>query len=210
MQDDTRHILESMADTVDMRDPYTGGHSRRVTEFTEAILRTMEKHGPEVDLIISAARVHDIGKIAIPDGILNKPGKLTDEERAIMETHSERGAEVLERYQDFARGVAVVRHHHESWDGTGYPHKLTGTDIPFGARVIAVADSYDAMTSDRPYRTGMSPAKAVSILREGRGVQWDASIVDALVRSLGPVLEESGRPVITLIATDGVPVRVTA
>jgi putative nucleotidyltransferase with HDIG domain len=210
MRDDTRLILESMADTVDMRDPYTGGHSRRVTEYTEAILRAMEKHGPEVELIISAARVHDIGKIAIPDGILNKPGKLTDEERAVMESHAERGAEVLRRYKDFARGVAIVRHHHESWDGGGYPHRLRGTDIPFGARVIAVADSYDAMTSDRPYRKGMTPAQAARILRDGRGIQWDPAIVDAWLRSIAPLTEGSAQPALRVVPYEGAQTGATA
>src|SRR5581483_2790892 len=108
--------------------------------------------GPEASLIISAARVHDIGKIGIPDDILKKPGKLTSRERAIIESHAARGADLLVRYPDFARGKAIVRHHHERWDGKGYPDGIRGLEIPLGARVIAVADSYDAMTSDRPYR----------------------------------------------------------
>ncbi len=184
MQAGTRHLLENMADAVDLRDPYTGGHSRRVTEYSAAILRELGLHGPEVDLIVTAARVHDIGKIGTPDAVLNKPGKLDPEERVIMEQHPVQGAELLKRYQDFARGVALVRHHHESWDGSGYPDRLTGAEIPFGARVIAVADSYDAMTSDRPYRTGMPIPKAAAILRAGRGQQWDTTIVDAFLRTL--------------------------
>ena len=199
LDDGTRQTLESIADTVDLRDPYTGGHSRRVTEFTRAILQQLDKSGPEVDLIIWAARVHDIGKIAIPDGILNKPGKLTDEERTIMESHAEKGAEFLGRYPQFARGVEIVRHHHESWDGTGYPHRLHSSQIPFGSRVIAVADSFDAMTSDRPYRAGMLIERAANILREGRGVQWDGTIVDALLRSLGDQLEQPVRPALSLV-----------
>ena len=100
-----------------------------------------------------------------------------------METHPGRGAELLARYPDFARGVAIVRHHHERWDGQGYPDRRAGIDIPFGARVIAVADSFDAMTSDRPYRPGMPVERAAQILREGRGTQWDAQIVDAFLRT---------------------------
>jgi len=184
MHDGTRQLLENMADAVDLRDPYTGGHSRRVTEYSAAILRELGLHGPEIDLIVTAARVHDIGKIGTPDAVLNKPGTLTPEEWAIMEQHPVQGAALLTRYRDFARGVALVRHHHESWDGTGYPDRLKGAEIPFGARVIAVADSYDAMTSDRPYRSGMPVAKAAAILRAGRGTQWDAALVDAFVRSL--------------------------
>jgi HD-GYP domain-containing protein (c-di-GMP phosphodiesterase class II) len=174
---------------VDLRDPYTGGHSRRVAHYCAGIFRQLALVGPEVDLIIAAARVHDIGKIGVPDHILNKPGLLTPEERAIMETHPDRGADLLLRYPDFARGVEIVRHHHESWNGKGYPSKLAGYAIPFGARVIAVADSYDAMTSDRPYRCGMTPARAAQILRERRGEQWDATIVDAFLHSIADQLE---------------------
>jgi len=188
-QQDTRQFLEGMADTVDLRDPYTGGHSRRVAELSKGLLREMSKHGAEAALIVSMARIHDIGKVAVTDHILNKPGRLTDEERSVMETHSDRGADLLSRYRDFAAGVAIVRHHHESWDGTGYPHRLAGTNIPFGSRVIAVADSYDAMTTDRPYRAGMPPRRAASILRDGRGIQWDASVVDAFLRTIAGRLE---------------------
>jgi putative nucleotidyltransferase with HDIG domain len=184
MHEGTSKLLESMADAVDLRDPYTGGHSRRVTELSLRILREMNNTGPEVDLILSAARVHDIGKIGIPDQILNKPGRLTPEEKRIMDSHPERGAELLARYKDFARGMDIVRHHHERWDGVGYPAGLKGLDIPFGARVIAVADSFDAMTSDRPYRTGMLASQAVQILRDGSGQQWEPAIVDAFLRSL--------------------------
>ncbi len=189
MHDGTRQLLENMADAVDLRDAYTGGHSRRVTEYSAAILRELGLSGPEVDLIVAAARVHDIGKIGIPDAVLNKPGPLTPEERAVMEEHPVKGAELLKRHRDFARGIAIVRHHHESWDGTGYPDRLKGTAIPFGARVIAVADSFDAMTSDRPYRKGMPIQKAAGILRDGRGRQWDSRVVDAFLRTIAAELE---------------------
>lgn len=184
LQDQTRKLLEHMADTVDLRDPYTGGHSRRVTEYTRGILRELGLQGPDVELTIAAARVHDIGKIAMPDDVLLKEGKLTDEEWLIMKRHPAQGADLLMRYPDFARGAEIVRHHHERWDGAGYPDGLRERDIPFGARVIAVADSFDAMTSDRPYRPGMPVSRAVEILRAGRGQQWDPAIVDAFLRSI--------------------------
>jgi HD-GYP domain-containing protein (c-di-GMP phosphodiesterase class II) len=188
VQEQTRTLLENMADAVDLRDAYTGGHSRRVTRYTAAILEAMNLRGPEADLITAAARVHDIGKIAIPDRILHKPDRLTEEERAIMESHPRQGADFLARYPDFHRGIAIVLHHHERVDGKGYPSRLEGNDIPFGARVIAVADSYDAMTSDRPYREGMQAAVATRILLEGRGSQWEATIVDAFVEQVIPIL----------------------
>src|SRR5579859_8035828 len=189
MHDSTRQLLESMADTVDLRDPYTGGHSRRVTELCAGILREMEISSPDTAVILAAARVHDIGKIGIPDQVLHKTGPLTPEERAIMETHPERGADLLGRYPDFARGVVMVRHHHEWWNGNGYPHRLKGTEIPLGARLISVADSFDAMTTDRPYRRAMSARKAAEILRAGRGIQWDAAIVDTFLHSIADQLE---------------------
>ena len=198
MHDGTSQLLESLADTVDLRDPYTGGHSRRVAEYSLRILDAMGVIGPEVGLIRAAARVHDIGKIGIPDSILNKPGRLSDEEKAIMDSHAERGAVLLARYHDFARGSAIVRHHHERWDGLGYPDGLKGLDIPLGARVIAVADSFDAMTSDRPYRAGMPVAQSTRILREDAGTQWDPVIVEAFLRCIEhelPQTAAAGTPV---------------
>lgn len=184
MHETTIQMLESMADAVDLRDPYTGGHSRRVAQYTTDILKALGKTGVEQDLVISAARVHDIGKIGLPDSVLLKEGKLTDAEMTLMQTHPETGAQLLRRYREFSRGIEVVRHHHERWDGKGYPVGLKDKSIPFGARIVAVADSFDAMTSDRPYRKGMSREVARGILISGRGSQWDAEVVDAFVATL--------------------------
>jgi len=188
LQDRTRSLLETLADTVDLRDPYTGGHSRRVTAYTEAALAALDVRGPEAALIVAAARVHDLGKIATPDAILGKPGPLDDAEHAAMRAHAAHGAAFLDRYPDFRRGAAIVRHHHERLDGLGYPDGLRGDAIPFGARVIAVADSFDAMTSDRPYRAGMPPAVAAQRLAAGRGTQWDPAVVDAFLTRVVPTL----------------------
>jgi HD-GYP domain-containing protein (c-di-GMP phosphodiesterase class II) len=184
VHDGTARLLESLADAVDLRDPYTGGHSRRVAHWVGQILKEMNVHGPEADLIKTAARMHDIGKIGVPDAILNKAGRLTPEEKAIMDSHPERGAELLARFADFANGQKIVRSHHERWDGGGYPDGLKSWDIPFGARVIAVADSYDAMTSDRPYRAAMGVEHASRILRAGRDEQWDPAVVDAFLNCI--------------------------
>ncbi len=116
-----------------------------------------------------------------------------------MEAHSEKGALLLKRHADFKRGVEIVLHHHERWDGAGYPAGLKGTAIPFGARVIAVADSYDAMTGDRPYRRGMPATKAAAILPEGRGTQWDETLVDAFLRGLADRLDASAPPALRLV-----------
>jgi HD-GYP domain-containing protein (c-di-GMP phosphodiesterase class II) len=191
----TRQLLESMADAVDLRDAYTGGHSRRVAEYSRGILRELNVSGPEADLIYVAARVHDIGKIGVPDSILNKPGRLNPHEKRIMHSHAERGAQLLARYADFARGVAIVLHHHERWNGRGYPKGLKGLEIPFGARIIAVVDGFDAMTSDRPYRSALSIAQAAHILSEGRGLQWDPALVDAFLRHLAAAQPAPAAPV---------------
>lgn len=185
LQDGTRILLENMADLVDLRDPYTGGHSRRVAELTAKVLAQLGVEGEDANLIVMAARVHDIGKVGVPDAILNKPARLTDEERLQMEQHPVLGANLLLRYPDFARGVMIIRHHHERIDGGGYPDGLAGTVIPFGSLVIAVADTWDALTSDRPYRKGMSPERAAQILYDGRGTQWRADLVDAMLVALG-------------------------
>jgi putative nucleotidyltransferase with HDIG domain len=212
MRSHTRQVLESMADAVDLRDPYTGGHSRRVAAYCAQILKELGIYGPEVDLIVSAARVHDIGKIGIPDEILKKPRRLTPAEKAIMDAHTQQGAQLLARYPDFARGVEIVRHHHERWDGQGYPSRLGGLDIPLGARVVAVADSFDAMTTDRPYRRALSMQQAATILRQERGQQWDSTIVDACLQMLMDRLEEPVSAVTkpAAPARGPVPTRVTA
>jgi HD-GYP domain-containing protein (c-di-GMP phosphodiesterase class II) len=174
-------ILNDMADTVDLRDPYTGGHSNNVADLVHQTLVQLKILGPEATLIEIAARLHDIGKIGIPDRILLKPGRLSAEEMAVMQTHSKKGAGLISKYKDFSRGAEMIMHHHERWDGSGYPAGLKGHEIPFGARVIAVADSFEAMTSDRPYRKALSTHQAIQILLEGRGKQWDPQIVNAFV-----------------------------
>ncbi|MEP6894223.1 MAG: HD-GYP domain-containing protein [Chloroflexota bacterium] len=181
---ETLKIMEDMADIVDLRDVYTGGHSRRVADLVHRLLMQLQILGQEATLIENAARVHDIGKIGIPDEILKKPGKLLPEEMAIMRTHSQKGAELVAKYKDFSRGALIILHHHERWDGAGYPARLKEYEIPFGARVIAVADSFDAMTSDRPYRKALSARQAVQVLLEGRGKMWDPKVVNAFVDAI--------------------------
>jgi HD-GYP domain-containing protein (c-di-GMP phosphodiesterase class II) len=138
----------------------------------------------EADAIEDAGNVHDLGKVAIDPAVLLKPGKLTDPEWEEMKRHPVYGAEVLSRFASYRSGIPLVRGHHESWDGTGYPDGIRGTEIPLGARILAVADTFDALTSDRPYRPGMGLDRAVGILRDGAGSQWDPEIVAALLRVL--------------------------
>lgn len=193
LRDGTRRMLESLADAVDLRDSYTGGHSARVASLVRSTLQELGIRGPEADLICVAARLHDIGKIGIPDAMLQKPTSLALPEWQVMRMHPERGAVLLSRYADFARGTDFIRYHHEYWDGSGYPRGLKGFDIPFGARVIAVADAFDAMTSNRPYRRAMTVERAMWELRAGRGKQWDPAVVDAFLRVIARRLERAER-----------------
>lgn len=169
--------------------PYLDSHAHRVGHLCRGIAATLRLNGLEAGLIVTAARLHDIGKIGLPPALLSKEGPLTAAERRLIETHPERGALFLQRYGGFAEGASIIRHHHERWDGMGYPDGLMGEEIPLGARIIAVADSYDAMTTDRPYRRALSRSRAAAILASARGRQWDPAVVDAFLR--GGILPRS-------------------
>jgi HD-GYP domain-containing protein (c-di-GMP phosphodiesterase class II) len=184
LRENVREALASLVEIVELRDPYTAGHSRRVAELARAIAIELGLTAEEADAIEDAGKVHDLGKVAIDPAILLKPGKLTDAEWAEMKRHPVFGADVLARFASYRSGIPLVRGHHESWDGSGYPDGLRGTDIPLGARILAAADTFDALTSDRPYRSGMEISRARAILADGAGAQWDASIIESLFRVL--------------------------
>jgi len=179
MRDQTIAAVEAMADVVDKRDGYTFDHSQSVARHAVRIAKEMRLPEHEVEVIRLAARVHDLGKIAVPDAILHKAGKLTDEEFSIIKQHPATGAEILARFPEYRQGRELVLSHHERVDGRGYPRGLAGDAIPLGARIIAVADSWDAMTSNRPYRQALDSRVAMAELLRGRGVQWDAAVVAA-------------------------------
>jgi HD-GYP domain-containing protein (c-di-GMP phosphodiesterase class II) len=181
---DTHEALASLVEVVELRDPYTAGHSRRVAQTARMLALRLGLTAEEADVIESAGRVHDIGKVAIDPAILAKPDNLSDGEWTQMRLHPGYGANVVERFAAYRDGAALVRHHHEAWDGSGYPDGLAGELIPFGARILAVADTFDALTSDRPYRDGMSMSNAMAVLSNGAGTQWDERVIDALVRQL--------------------------
>ncbi len=187
LQDNTRTLLQQMADLVDRRDSLTEQHSRHVAELCIPLLQELRVGSTESDVIIAAARVHDLGKIGISETILHKPGPLTPEEWTVMRTHVEVGATMLEQSLQSGRQgqrlAKIIRGHHERWDGRGYPGGLAGADIPLGGRVIAVADAFEAMVADRVYRPGMSEMQALGVLRQGRGTQWDPTVVDAFLRT---------------------------
>jgi len=173
--------LEGLSATVDARDAYTAGHSRRVREISLRIGEEIGLSQGELEMLGHAALFHDIGKIAVPDAILMKPGALSPAERTVMQIHSEEGAEIVSRLGFLADAVPAIRHHHENFDGTGYPAALTNVEIPLGARIIHVADALDAMMNARVYRPGRSLDGALVELRRRSGTQFCPRCVDAAV-----------------------------
>lgn len=175
--------IETLAMAIDAKDQVTHGHIRRVQRFAVGLAKALGVNDErQLRAIEAAALLHDMGKLAIPEFILNKPGKLTSREFSVMKTHAAVGADLLSSIQFPYPVVPIVRHHHENWDGTGYPDGIKGADIPLGARILSVVDCYDALTSDRPYRPAMSPADALDILSQRRGKMYDPLVVDAFVR----------------------------
>jgi putative nucleotidyltransferase with HDIG domain len=179
------NFASALVSALDARDAYTAGHSSTVAQIARMIALKMRLDEKEAEVVYRAGLVHDIGKLALPPGLLEKPGALTLDERRVMETHAEAGSEILGRIEEFAAIAVYVRHHHERVDGRGYPDQIGGNAIPLVSRILAVADAFDAMTSNRPYRTALSHDEAIGRLRTARGEQFDAYVVDALVAILG-------------------------
>jgi len=173
-----KSTIQVLSNAMDSKDPYTHGHSRRVAKYSVEIAKKMGMNMQQVEDINFAALLHDIGKIGIRDSILCKPGKLTDEEFNIIRDHPVISAQILAPVEFLKDKIPMVKHHHEKYNGTGYPDKLAGKDIPLGARIISVADAFDAMTSDRSYRKGMSFKAAIKELENCKNTQFDPEIVD--------------------------------
>jgi putative nucleotidyltransferase with HDIG domain len=192
--------IETLATAIDAKDQVTHGHIRRVQRLTLGLAKRVGVKDPlQLQALEAAALLHDMGKIAVPEHILNKPSRLTTGEFEKMKVHASVGADILSSIKFPYPVVPIVRHHHENWDGTGYPDRLKGTEIPLGARILAVVDCFDALTSDRPYRTRLSDADAISILMERRGIMYDPLVVDSFVSSkdelsdsLEPTLHKPG------------------
>lgn len=178
-------FVGALASALDARDGYTAGHSRRVSEFSCAIAEALHIAGEELEEIRIGALLHDIGKIGIADSLLQKPGRLTPEDLELIQQHPTIGRRILEGVHGFRAYLPIVELHHENWDGSGYPEGLCGEATPLGARIVKVADAYDAMTTDRTYRKGRSPAEAIRVLQQNAGKQFDPAIVSVFVSLAG-------------------------
>jgi HD-GYP domain-containing protein (c-di-GMP phosphodiesterase class II) len=173
--------LLGLAKALEAKDPGTHGHSERVGAWGRKLAIALGLPADQIDTIAHAGLLHDIGKIGVPETLLRKRGALDAEEWALMRNHPVIGAQIVAPFDFFAGGAIVIRHHHERWDGSGYPDGLVGEAIPLGARIVAVADVFDALTSDRPYRAALPLATALAYLIEEAGRTLDADVVKALL-----------------------------
>lgn len=201
LQRQTQEAMIAMADAIDARDPYTAQHSRRVTDLARRLAEVYGLKPREIERLELAARVHDIGKIGISDQILHKSGPLTDKEWETMREHPVIGEQMLLPYRQFRHQALIVRSHHERWDGRGYPDSLRGQNVPISARIIGVADAFDAMTSTRPYRPAMSRERAVEEIRKNAAIQFDPMVVASFLQ----VMEEADkiRPITAVLDQPG-------
>jgi putative nucleotidyltransferase with HDIG domain len=179
LEESSLEAIESLNATVDAKDPYTAGHSARVQRIALAVAEELGVPAHRLDAVRFGGLFHDIGKIAVPDSILTKPGELDEEEFAVVMRHPADGAEIVSHFSRLHEAVPLIRHHHERWDGTGYPDGLAGHEIPPEACVVGLADAWDAMTTDRPYRAALSVEQAAAEVRACRGTQFSPAVVDA-------------------------------
>ena len=193
--------VEALAMAIDAKDQVTHGHIRRVQSYAIALAQRLGVTDRlQLRAIEAAALLHDMGKLAIPEHILNKPGKLTEAEFTKMKRHVNIGADLLSSIRFPYPVVPIVRHHHENWDGSGYPTGLAGTDIPLGARILSVVDCFDALTSDRPYRPRLGTDEAFAILRQRRGSMYDPLVVDAFLQAYSEIIDTSPESMTTPLA----------
>lgn len=187
------HIVETLAEAIDAKDPYTNGHSGRVAEYSREIARRCGYSQEHQDEIYMMGLLHDVGKIGIPDAVINKPSRLTDEEYEQIKKHPVIGGKILGKIQEMPKLSIGARWHHERYDGTGYPDGLKGEEIPEEARIIAVADAYDAMTSKRSYRNELTQEAVCSEIKNGRGTQFDPVFADIMLKMMAEDREYSMR-----------------
>jgi HD-GYP domain-containing protein (c-di-GMP phosphodiesterase class II) len=182
-------MLAELSEAIESRDPYTRGHSARVTALAEAVARRLGWDDEQLRSLHMGGTLHDVGKLSVPGRILRKPGPLTPEELAEIRAHPEAGARLIEPIESAHCALPYVLHHHERWDGRGYPHRLAGPAIPLEARVLAVADAFDAMTSHRPYRRALGDDEALAEIDRCAGTQFDPEVVRAFLEvwAAGPI-----------------------
>jgi putative nucleotidyltransferase with HDIG domain len=194
LEESSLEAIESLNATVDAKDPYTAGHSARVQGIALAVAEELGLKREGLDAIRFGGLFHDIGKIAVPDSILTKPGALDEDECEAIKRHPADGAEIVSHFGRLHDAVPIIRHHHERWDGKGYPDRLTGNSIPQEAFIVGLADAWDAMTSDRPYRLALSVDEAAAEVRRCRGTQFSPVVVDAFFAAFRrrPALFEPG------------------
>ena len=192
LEESSLEAIETLNATVDAKDPYTAGHSLRVQRISLSIGRQLGLTIKELDALRYGGLFHDIGKIAIPDALLTKPGRLTDDEYELMKTHSAEGARIVGKFSRLRDSVPIIRHHHERWDGRGYPDGLAGEDIPVTAAIAGLADAWDAMTTERPYQRALSTDEALEEVRSCRGTQFVPAVVDAFFEAVYKRPEDFG------------------
>ena len=175
-------ILIALTRAIDAKSPWTAGHSERVTKFAELIGRGLNLNEDQMRVLIVSAILHDIGKIAVPEQILDKPGKLIEEEFDVVKKHPQTGADIISSIPSYETILPGILHHHERWDGTGYPKNVGGKDIPLFARIICIADVYDALTEDRPYRKAWSREQVLQFFEEQKGKMFDSELVDIFIK----------------------------
>ncbi len=184
LEERSLEAIASLNATVDARDPYTAGHSARVQRIALAVADELDLSRERREAVRYGSLFHDIGKIGVPDAILGKPSSLTDEEYAVIKRHPTDGAEIVSKLGSLRESVPLIRHHHERWDGGGYPDGLAGDAIPVDACIVGLADAWDAMTTDRPYRPALTLEEAAAEVRSGRGAQFAPAVVDAFFAAL--------------------------
>lgn len=184
------NVIQSLNIAIEEKDHYTRGHSVRVAEYAVQLAKAVGIAEDEIKIIYRACMLHDIGQIALEENVLHKPGALSEEELAAMRQHPEIAVKILEPLHFPAELLGIILHHHEWWNGHGYPYGLSRGKIPIGARILAIADSFDAMVSERPYRAKMSMQMALNRLEDGANRQWDPDLVKAFLGMERAILEQ--------------------
>jgi putative nucleotidyltransferase with HDIG domain len=197
LKDQNRQTIEALTEAIEARDAYTYGHSRQVTRYAVRLAQEVGLAQEQIELMDYAGLLHDVGKIGIRDYVLLKPGALSEEEFDVMKRHPAIGVKIIERVHGLRATLPIIEGHHERVDGRGYPNGLKGEDIPIEARILSIADSFEAMTADRAYRPAMETERALKILQDGRGTHWEPTLVDRfvdLIRREGDQLKIGGKP----------------